>query len=460
MSIPFSRKARAQFSSPAIDRLPPHSSEAEQGVLGSILCDPATALNEARAQIKSSEIFYDLRHQTIYDALCSLSDKGTNIDVITLQQFLKDSQKLEEVGGIGYLAALPDVTSSSANIQYYLDIVLEKYVLRRLIFVCTDAVAKVYDHEGDLPSLLDSVESDILSIRGNEIKSLSTSKQLVPDAIKRIEEFHQAQGRTLWTPSGFSELDHFMSGLPPGEMIVISAFPSGGKTALAGNILENVAIDSKLPVGLFSLEMAGLQIILRMLSSRARVNLKNIRDGFLAERDFPKLTAAALSVKNANIYIDDSCDLSIYQLRAKARRMVQQFGVKLFVIDYVQLLTATGGTRKINSRQEEVAEISSGIKKMSRELQVPVIALSQLNDDGQLRESRAIGQDGDTVIRLKKDDDQNPNDDTIRVTAEILKQRNGPTGNVNLLFLKSFTRFENASRIADQDIPNTEHYPK
>jgi replicative DNA helicase len=267
--------------------------------------------------------------------------------------------------------------------------------------------------------------------------------------------------------TGFVDLDKMTSGLHEGEMIVIAARPSMGKTSLAMNVAEHVALEQKLPVGVFSLEMTSESLIMRMLCSRSRVNLRNIRDGFLAERDFPKLTGAAGKLANAPLFIDDTSGLSILQMRAKARRMWQQYGIKLFVVDYLQLLHSTA--RRAENRQQEIADISSGIKSLAKELKVPVIVLSQLNREmekdknrksrlSDLRESGSIEQDADLVGLLYKassgDEEESPSDqDAIPVNLLVAKQRNGPTGDVHLTFLKSYTRFESAAKISNDDVP-------
>jgi replicative DNA helicase len=455
-----------------VDRLPPHSPEAEQGVLGCILLSPNDCMGECIEKFKSgSDVFYDLRHQTIYSTLAEMYDGREAIDVITLQQRLKNKQMLEEVGGIPYLATLPDTVPSSANLIYYLEIVQEKYLLRKMIQTCTGVVSRVYDYEGEVDALMDEVERDILRISESRVQSHTiTIKELVKKAINTIEDFHQRQGVLTGVGTGFTDLDRMTNGFHAGEMIVIAARPSMGKTSLAMNIAEHVAIDLRLPVGVFSLEMISESLVLRMLCSRSRVNLRNVRDGFLAERDFPKLTGAAGKLANAPLFIDDSSGLSILQLRAKARRMFQQFGVKLFVIDYLQLLHSTA--RRAENRQQEIADISSGIKALAKELNVPVIVLSQLNRElereknrkprlSDLRESGAIEQDADLVGLLYKpsssDDDDNSSaadDEAVPVNLLIAKQRNGPTGDINLTFLKPYTRFESAAKVSDEDVPN------
>src|SRR5215469_7799723 len=467
------RVRRSQTAATTVDRLPPHSPEAEVGVLSCILIAPNDCMGECIESLKmGAEAFYDLRHQTIFTHLAEMYDQRVAIDVITLQQRLKDKQLLEQVGGLAYLSPLPDAVPSAANLSYYLDIVQEKYLLRKMIHTCTDVVGRVYDYEGEVDALMDEVERDILRISEARVEQHSnTIKELVKKAINQIEDFHQRQGMLTGVATGFTDLDKMTSGLHPGEMIVIAARPSMGKTSLAMNIAEHVAIEQKLPVGVFSLEMTSDSLVLRMLCSRSRVNLRNVRDGFLAERDFPKLTGAAGKLANAPLFIDDSSGLSILQLRAKARRMAQQYGIKLFVIDYLQLLHSTA--RRAENRQQEIADISNGVKSLAKELNVPVIVLSQLNRElereknrkprmSDLRESGAIEQDADLVGLLYKpssgDDDDSSGgaeeQDAVPVNLLIAKQRNGPTGDVNLTFLKSFTRFENAAKVSDDDVPN------
>ena len=454
-----------------IDRLPPHSIEAEQGVLGCVLLSPHDCLGICIEKFKSgSEVFYDLRHRHIYELLVEMYDHKEAIDLLTVQQRLKDKNQLEAVGGLVYLAGLPDQVPSAANLSYYADIVREKHLLRRMIQTCSAVVGRVYEYEGEVDALMDEVERDVLRISEERVEvSTLTIKELVKKAIGRIEEFHQRQGMLTGLATGFPDLDKMTSGLHPGEMIVIAARPSMGKTSLAMNIAEHVALEERLPVGVFSLEMTAESLVLRMLCSRSRVNLRSIRDGFLAERDFPKLTGSAGKLAGAPLFIDDTPGLSILQLRAKARRMAQQYGAKLFVIDYLQLLHST--SRRAENRQQEIADISNGIKALAKELEVPVIVLSQLNRElekeknrkprlSDLRESGAIEQDADLVALLYKpnsgDDEEGPSgpdQEAMPVNLLIAKQRNGPTGDVALTFLKAYTRFESAAKVSPEDVP-------
>ncbi len=465
------RKALSDVAAALVpDRLPPHSVEAEQGVLGCILLDPPHCLGECIEKCKAgSEVFYDLKHQVIYDALVAMSTKGDAIDIITLQQHLKDNKQLEAVGGIAYLMSLSDAVPSPANLRYYLEIVLDKHILRRIIRVSSDVVSDSYEFEGEVDRLLDEVETKILRLSEERVEGTSMAmKELVHKAINTIEDFFKREGSITGVGTGFPDLDKMTTGFHEGEMIVIAARPSMGKTSLAMNIAEHAALELNLPVGVFSLEMSAESLVLRMLCSRARVNLRSIREGFLSDRDFPKLTSAASRMGKAPLHIDDSAGLSILQLRAKARRMHNQHGIRLFVIDYLQLLHSTS-RRSADNRQQEIADISAGIKALAKELKVPVIVLAQLNREiekdknrkprlSDLRESGSIEQDADLVGLLYKpgdreEDEESGESDGQRINLLIAKQRNGPTGDVELVFLKGFTRYESLSKVSAEDVP-------
>src|ERR1035441_9919913 len=384
------------------------------------------------------EVLYDLRNQTIIGVLLEMYDKREAIDIITVQQRLKDKQLLEEVGGISYLAALPDTVPSSANLSYYLDIVQEKFLLRKMISTCTDVVGRVYDYEGEVDALMDEVERDILRISESRAQSSVLGvKELVGKAIGTIENYFSRKGVLNGLATGFTDLDRITDGLHGSEMIVIAARPSMGKTSLAMNIAEHVVLEQKLRVAVFSLEMSAEALVLRMMCSLARVNLRSIREGFMSESDFPKLTSAAGRLAGAPLFIDDSAGLSILQLRARARRLAQQHGVKLFVIDYLQLLHSTA-RRAQENRQQEISDISSGIKALAKELKVPMLVLSQLNREPEkrergaepklsdLRESGAIEQDADLVGLLYKpskadndDESSSPSDEQDGVPVNL-----------------------------------------
>ncbi|HLZ54733.1 MAG TPA: replicative DNA helicase [Verrucomicrobiae bacterium] len=467
------RKSVIHNPQSTIDRLPPHALDMEQGVLGCQLLSPNDCVGEVIEKLKGIgvEAHYDLRHQTIQTELFEMYDNRIPIDVITLQQRLKDKQLLEQVGGIAYLAQLQDAVPSAANLSYYLDIVREKFLLRKMIQTCADVVGRVYDYEGEVDALLDEVERDVLRISESRVQGGTlTTKDLVNKAIGTIENFFSRKGTLTGLATGYADLDRMTDGLHGSEMIVIAARPSMGKTSLAMNIVEHAVLEQKLPVGVFSLEMSAEALVLRMMCSIARVNLRSIREGFMSESDFPKLTSAAGKLANAQLLIDDTAALSILQLRARARRMWQQHGIKLFVVDYLQLLHSTG-RRAQENRQQEISDISSGLKALAKELKVPVLVLSQLNRElerdksrkprlSDLRESGAIEQDADLVGLLYKpnagDDDEAASGeeaDGVPVNLLIAKQRNGPTGDINLTFLRPYTRFESAAKVSDEDVP-------
>ena len=463
------RPSSATAGVPKLDRLPPHAIEAEQGVLGCVLLSPNECMGECLEKLKAGpEVFYDMRHQQIFSQLVAMYDGRAAIDLITVHQWLKDRQMLEQVGGLPYLSSLVDRVPSAANLGFYLEIVSEKFILRKMIQTCANVISRVHEYEGDVDALMDEVERDVLRVSearsGGEVETI---KEVVRKAIMTVEDLYQRKGILTGISTGFSDLDKMTSGLHPGEMVVIAARPSIGKTSLAMNIAEHASIEQKLPVGVFSLEMTSASLVLRMLCSRSLVNLRNVREGFLAERDFPKLTSAAGKLANAPLFIDDSPGLSILQLRARARRMWQQHGIKLFIVDYLQLLHSTA--RRAENRQQEISDISSGVKSLAKELNVPVIVLSQLNRElereknrkprlSDLRESGAIEQDADVVGLLYKpsSDDEDSGvaeEDAVPVNFLIAKQRNGPTGDVHLIFRKSFTRFEQTAKVSDDDMP-------
>lgn len=450
-------RARRQTSTSTapLGKLPPHSPEAEQGVLGCILLDHRVFSDCVLKFRPGAAVFYDMRHKAIFQHMMEMHDAQEPIDIITLQQRLKDSHILDQCGGIAYLSTLPDVPPSAANLPYYADIVLEKYVLRAMLENLGRASASIYEHEAEGAELLDRIESSVLGVRksvestGGEVRIAA----LVQEAQTKIEDYTRLKGQITGISTGFSDLDKETDGLHGGDMIVLAAFPSVGKTSLAMNIAEHVAIDQKLPVGIFSLEMTSVSLVQRMMCARARVNWRNLRDGFIADRDLPKLAGAAGKIANAPLFIDDTSGLSIYQLRAKARRWSQEHGIKLFVIDYLQLLNAIGGPRQMENRQQEVADISKGVKEMAKELNAAVIVLSQLNEEGKLRESRAIGQDLDTLWDLRRSGDTEPGQ-VEKVDLWIPKQRNGPRDvKIPFSFLPWYTRFELAAKISDDDVP-------
>src|SRR5947209_12777967 len=442
-------------------RAPPHSIEAEQGVLGSMLISPRDAIAEVVEKI-NEEYFYVPAHQSIFDVLVDLWNTGAAIDLITFTQVLRDRNLLETVGGAAAVTSLFTFVPTAANLGYYLEIVRDKYILRSIIAASTESVRRAYEEQDEVGNLLDEVEQKIFAVGEDRFKGQMLSmKDQVMEAIESIEKLYERKGGITGISTGFVEFDRMTSGMHPAEMIVIAARPSMGKTALAMNIAEHVSITEKLPVGVFSLEMSSQQFVQRLLCSRARVNLQKVRDGFLAERDFPSLTAAASKLAEAKISIDDSAGLSILELRAKARRLRAQQDVQLLVVDYLQLLRSTS-RRAQDNRQLEISEISAGIKGLAKELKIPIIVVAQLNRQPEarsggkprlsdLRESGSIEQDADLVGLLVRpeiyeEDEEARAEKAGEAELIIAKQRNGPVGEIPLTFLKEFTRFETRAR--------------
>ncbi len=427
-------------SSQDIHRSPPHSVEAEQGVLGSMLISPREIIAECVEKINEA-YFYIPAHQTIYTVLVELWNAGQGIDLITFTQVLRDRNVLDAVGGPAFVTSLFTFVPTAANITYYLEIVRDKYILREIIAACTESVRRSYEEQDEVNNLLDEVEQKIFAVGEDRFKGqVLTMKDQVMEAIESIEKLYERKGGITGISTGFIELDRMTSGM---------------------NITEHVAINEKLPVAVFSLEMSSQQLVQRLLCSRARVNLQKVRDGFLAERDFPSLTAAASKLAEANIFIDDSAGLSILELRAKARRLKAQQDVQLVLVDYLQLLRSM--TRRAqDNRQLEISEISAGIKGLAKELKIPIIVIAQLNRQPEarsggkprlsdLRESGSIEQDADLVGLLVRpeiyeEDEEARQEKAGEAELIIAKQRNGPVGEVSLTFRKEFTRFEDRAR--------------
>ncbi len=438
--------------------------EAEQGVLGSMLIAPRDAISEVVEKINEN-YFYIPAHQTTYSALVDLWNNNQGIDLITFTQTLRDRNLLETIGGASFVTNLFTFVPTAANVGYYLDIVREKYILREIIAACTEGARRSYEEQDEVDNLLDEVEQRIYAVGEDRFKGQSpTMKDQVMEAIEAIEKLWEQKGSLTGLASGFVEFDRMTSGLHPAEMIVIAARPSMGKTAFVMNIVEHVAVHEKKPVAVFSLEMGSQQLVQRMLCSGARVNLRKARDGFLAESDFDKLTTAAAKLAEAPIYIDDTPGLTILELRAKARRLKAKHDLSLIVVDYLQLLRSTS-RRGQDNRQIEISEISAGIKGLAKELSVPIIVAAQLNRNPEnrtgdskgrprlsdLRESGSIEQDADLVGLLVRQeyyaDTEEEKDETEgKADLIIAKQRNGPTGDVPLTFIKEFTRFEDRAR--------------
>lgn len=453
----------------------PYSVEGEQGILGSVLSKPVTLL-EAQEQITGGH-FYVPAHRIIWDALVEMSEQKKAIDIITVSQALRDCNLLEAVGGAAFVTSLFTFVPTAANIQYYIDIVQDKFVLREIITACTEAVRRAHEEQDDVRGLLNEVQARITSIALNKLieSPLRHIEENVQGVLDDFENAHKHRGRTLGLATGFVDLDRMTSGLHPSEMIVLAARPSMGKTALAMNIVEHVALKRKdgkwdypgHSVAVFSLETSRHRLVRRMICGRSRVALQKLRDGMITtdrERheitDMDKITKAASEFMHAPIYIDETPSLRIFDFKSRARYAVVKLGVKLIVIDYVQLMTTSGkAAGSPYERSLELTRISATIKEVARELNVPIIAIAQLNREAEkntsgkprmsnLRECGALEQDADLVGLIWREEYYERDEEAKREVegeAELIiaKQKDGPVGEIKLTFLKEFTRFEN-----------------
>ena len=402
--------------------------------------------------------FYSDAHRKIFKAIIDLSERSEPCDLITLSNILKDQKRIDQVGGTAYLASLVDNVASAANISYYVKIIKEKSVLRRLIGSATEILNKSYDAGMDVDDILDEAEHAIFEISENKIRpAFHPIREIIRESFKTIERLYDKKELITGVATGFERLDELPSGLQNSDLIIIAGRPSMGKTAFALNIAQYAALEAGVPVAIFSLEMAREQLATRMLSAEARVDSQRLRKGFLGETDWPKLTTAAGRLSDAPIYIDDTPAITVMEMKAKSRRLKADAGLGLVVLDYLQLMR---GSSFKDSREQEISEISRSLKALAKELSLPVIALSQLNrkvEDrtnrrpqmADLRESGAIEQDADVIAFIYRDEVYNRSDDNPeKGMAEIIigKQRNGPTGIVKLAFQEKYTRFENLAR--------------
>ena len=446
-------------SDPQLDslRVPPHSIEAEQSVLGGLLLD--NSAYDRIADFVSADDFYRFDHRIIFQHIVRLVSAAKPADVITVNESLVSAGKADEVGGLSYLNALAQNTPSAANIRRYAEIVRDRGVLRKLITVSDEIAGAAFNPQGkEVKQMLDEAESKIFAIaeegaRGSQ--GFMEIQPLLTQVVERIDELYNRDSTSDITgvPTGMIDLDRMTSGLQPGDLVIVAGRPSMGKTAFSVNIGENVAIDTGLPVAIFSMEMGGAQLAMRMLGSVGRLDQHRLRTGRLNDEDWPRLTHAIQKMNEAQIYIDETPALSSIELRARSRRLARQCGrLGLIILDYLQLMSANSPGE---NRATEISEISRNLKGLAKELNCPVIALSQLNRSleqrpnkrpvmSDLRESGAIEQDADLILFIYRDEVYNP-DSPDKGTAEIIigKQRNGPIGAVRMTFLGSYTKFEN-----------------
>lgn len=446
-------------SDPQVDslRIPPHSIEAEQSVLGGLLLDNSAW--DKIADFVSPEDFYRYDHRLIFQHIARLISGSRPADVITVFESLSSANKAEEVGGLSYLNALAQNTPSAANIRRYAEIVRDRGILRKLISVSDEISGSAFNPQGkEVKQMLDEAESKIFAIAEEGSRGTQGFQEIQPlltQVVERIDELYNRENPNDITgvPTGFVDLDRMTSGLQPGDLIIVAGRPSMGKTAFSVNIGEHVSTDSGLPVAIFSMEMGGSQLAMRMLGSVGRLDQHRLRTGRLNDEDWPRLTHAIQKMNDAQIFIDETPALSSIELRARSRRLARQCGkLGLIIVDYLQLMSANSPGE---NRATEISEISRNLKGLAKELNCPVIALSQLNRSleqrpnkrpvmSDLRESGAIEQDADLILFIYRDEVYNP-DSPEKGMAEIIigKQRNGPIGSVRMTFLGQYTKFEN-----------------
>ncbi|ASR49770.1 MULTISPECIES: replicative DNA helicase [Paenibacillus] len=438
------------------DRIPPQNLEAEQAVIGSILLQ-SEALITAMERVQTED-FYDKAHQMIYEAMIELGESGQPIDLVTLTSKIQDKGQLEDIGGVSYLAKLAHGVPTAANVDYYAQIIEEKAMLRRLIRTATQIVSEGYSNGEDVAGMLSDAERKIMEIsNGRSGSGFIAIRDVVMEVFDRVEMLHQNKGNTTGIPSGFVDLDKMTAGFQRNDLIIVAARPSVGKTAFALNIAQNVAVRAKETVAIFSLEMSAAQLVQRMICAEANLDANVMRTGeFKGDEDWAKLTMGIAALSEAEIYIDDTPGVTVADIRAKCRRLKTEKGLGMIVIDYLQLIHGRGKAGE--NRQQEVSEISRTLKQIARELEVPVIALSQLSRGveqrqdkrpmmSDLRESGSIEQDADIVAFLYRDDYYNQETEKKNIIEIIIaKQRNGPVGTVELVFLKNYNKFANYER--------------
>jgi replicative DNA helicase len=438
------------------ERTLPHNLEAERSVLGAILLNN-DIFNLAVEVVDAPDFFRDA-HRRIFEKMVQLSNRGNAIDLVTLKEELGRSGELDEVGGPAYITALVDGVPRSTNVQHYARIIKEKATLRRLISSANKILTTAYEGEDEADEILDQAEHAIFAIADDKIRDGFVSlRDLAHASLDTIEKLHARKELITGVPTGFTDLDEMTSGLQPSDLLIIAARPSMGKTSLVLNIAQHVGTKTDMSVGVFSLEMSKEQLFLRMLTAEARIDAHRLRGGFLGERDWGKLSQAIGTLSEAKIFIDDSPSIGVLEMRAKCRRLASEHGLNLVIIDYIQLMQGRG---KFENRTLELASISRSLKGLAKELNVPIVVLSQLSRAPEarsdhrpqlsdLRESGALEQDADVVVFIYREDvyaDKNaPAAADNAGVAELIigKQRNGPTGVVKLAFIREFTRFEN-----------------
>lgn len=434
-----------------MDRVPPHNHEAEQSVIGAIFLEPQALITASEILLPTD--FYRTAHQKIFQTMLNLSDQGKAIDVITVTEELSAKKELEDVGGLSYLSELANAVPTAANIAHYAKIVEEKALLRRLIRTATKIVEDGYTREDEVEALLSEAEKKMMEVASRKTAGdFKHIQDVLVQTYDNIEQLLNRDGDVTGIPTGFRDLDKITAGFQRNDLIIVAARPSVGKTAFALNVAQAAAIKARENVAIFSLEMGADQLVMRMLCSEGNIDAQVLRTGTLQDEDWRKLTMAMGSLSNSGVYIDDTPGIRVNEIRAKCRRLAQESGLGMILIDYLQLIQGSG--KPGENRQQEVSEISRSLKGLARELKVPVIALSQLSRGveqrqdkrpmmSDLRESGSIEQDADIVAFLYRDDYYNKEESAEKNVIEIIlaKQRNGPTGTVKLSFKKEYNKF-------------------
>ena len=440
------------MSEPMMDRVPPHNREAEQSVIGAIFLEPQALITAS--EILLADDFYLNAHKKIFETMLRLSDQGKAIDVVTVTEELSAKKEIEDVGGLSYLLELANAVPTAANVAHYAKIVEEKALLRRLIRVATKIVEDGYTREDEVEALLGEAEKKMMEVANRKnAGDFKHVKDVLVETFDNIEQLQSQKGEVTGIPTGFRDLDNITAGFQRNDLIIVAARPSVGKTAFALNVAQSVAVQARENVAIFSLEMGAEQLVMRMLCAEGNIDAQVLRTGALTTEDWGKLTMAMGSLSNSGIFIDDTPGVRINEIRAKCRRLAQENGLGMILIDYLQLIQGSG--KPGENRQQEVSEISRSLKGLARELKVPVIALSQLSRGveqrqdkrpmmSDLRESGSIEQDADIVAFLYRDDYYDKESESKNMIEIIIaKQRNGPTGTVTLAFKKEFNKFIN-----------------
>lgn len=443
----------------SIEKIPPQNIEAEMAVLGSMLLDHE-AISQA-VEMLGENAFYKESHKKIFSTIIKLFDTNKGVDLVTIVEELRMQSALDEVGGPSYITTLASSVPTAANFRHYAKIVKEKMLLRNLINAATQIASDSYGADQDVDNILDKAEQLIFDVSSRKVESrFSPLREVIKDSIETIDNLYQRKENITGIATGYRELDIRTAGLQASDLIVIAGRPSMGKSALAACIAEHAAVVEKMPVAFFSLEMSKEQLVQRTLCSHARVDAHKVRTGFLSQADWPKLVSAAGKLSEAPMYIDDSPGITVLELRTKARRLKAQFDIKLMVLDYLQLMQ---GPARADNRQQEISEISRSLKALARELNIPIIAISQLSRAveqrsdhrpqlSDLRESGAIEQDADLVLLLLREEYYNRTDENKGVAEVIIaKQRNGPVGNLKLAFIGEYIRFENMAKTDEEE---------